>query len=206
MINLLFSHPLAFVIIFPGILLTIVLHEYAHCWTADRLGDPTPRVKGRLTLDPRAHLDPLGVIVMLFTRFGWGKPAPYDPYNLKNPVRDTALIAASGAILNLVIATLLSFIIKFLPYDWTILTFSLMQLSVINIYLAVFNFIPVKPLDGSKVLIAFLPKEAAYEYERLMDRFGLMILLLLLIPFSGGPAPINYLVSPIANLILNILF
>jgi len=150
MINLLFSHPLAFVIIFPGILLTIALHEYAHCWTADRLGDPTPRVKGRLTLDPRAHLDPLGVIVMLFTRFGWGKPAPYDPYNLKNPVRDTALIAASGAILNLVIATILSFIVKFLPYDWTILTFSLMQLSVINIYLAVFNLFRSNPLTAPK--------------------------------------------------------
>ena len=143
---------------------------------------------------------------MLFTRFGWGKPAPYDPYNLQNPVRDTALIAASGAALNLVIATILSFVVKFLPYDWTILTFSLIQLSVINIYLAVFNFIPIKPLDGSKVLIAFLPKETAYEYEQLMDRFGTMILLLLLIPFSGGQAPVNYLVSPIANLILSILF
>jgi Zn-dependent protease len=206
MINLLFSHPIVFAIVFPGILFTIVLHEYAHCWTADRLGDPTPRVKGRLTLDPRAHLDPLGVIVMLFTRFGWGKPAPYDPYNLQNPVRDTALIAASGAILNLVIAAILSFVVRFLPYDWTILTLSLMQLSVINIYLAVFNFIPVKPLDGSKVLIAFLPKEIAYEYEQFMDRFGTMILLLLLIPFSGGQAPINYLVSPIANLILGFLF
>ncbi|HQM15709.1 MAG TPA: site-2 protease family protein, partial [Candidatus Woesebacteria bacterium] len=106
MINLFLSYPLLFLVIFPGLLLTITIHEWAHCWTADRLGDPTPRVKGRLTLDPRAHLDAWGVVAMLFTRFGWGKPAPYDPYNLKNPIRDTALIAASGSLINLLVAAL----------------------------------------------------------------------------------------------------
>ncbi len=205
MINLFLAHPILFLIIFPGILLTIAFHEYAHCWTADKLGDPTPRVKGRLTLDPRAHLDPLGVLAILLTRFGWGKPAPYDPFNLKDPVRDTALIAASGALINFLIAWLLIIITKAFPVSGLWLM-ALVQLAAINIYLALFNLIPVKPLDGSKVLFALLPKEMAMEYEQIMDKFGMMILLLLIIPFAGGQAPVVQLISPIADFFLNLMF
>lgn len=185
--------------------MTIALHEYAHCLAADLLGDPTPRVKGRLTLDPRVHLDPLGVVAILLTRFGWGKPAPYDPYNLKNPVRDTALIAAAGALANFLVAGLLAAVIRVFPISglWLI---AFVQLAAINIYLALFNLIPVKPLDGSKVLFAMLPKDMAYEYEKIMDRFGTMILLLLIIPFAGGQAPVVQLISPIADLFLSLLF
>ncbi len=205
MINLFLSYPLLFLVIFPGLLLTITIHEWAHCWTADRLGDPTPRVKGRLTLDPRAHLDAWGVVAMLFTRFGWGKPAPYDPYNLKNPIRDTALIAASGSLINLLVAALLAGIARVLPINafWLL---ALMQLAAINIYLALFNLVPIKPLDGAKVLQAFLPTETAKEYERVMDRYGLMILILLLIPFAGGQAPIAQLIGPPANILMAWLF
>lgn len=205
MINLFLAHPILFLIIFPGILLTIALHEYAHCWTADKLGDPTPRVKGRLTLDPRVHLDPLGVLAILLTRFGWGKPAPYDPFNLKDPVRDTALIAASGALINFLIAWLLIIVTRVFPVSglWLV---ALVQLAAINIYLALFNLIPVKPLDGSKVLFALLPREMAFEYEKVMDKFGMMILLLLIIPFAGGQAPVVQLISPIADFFLNLMF
>lgn len=206
MINLFIAHPLLFFIIFPGILVTIVLHEFAHCWTADRLGDPTPRVKGRLTLDPRAHLDPLGVLAILLTRFGWGKPAPYDPYNLKNPVRDTALIAVSGALVNFMVAALLATVVRLLPIQSGLIVLALVQLAAINIYLGLFNLIPVQPLDGSKVLQALLPRDMALEYERVMDRFGLMILLLLLIPFAGGQAPIVQLIGPMADVFLKLLF
>lgn len=205
MINVLFSNPLAFLIVFPGLLMTITIHEFAHCWTADQLGDPTPRAKGRLTLDPRVHLDPLGVLAILLTNFGWGKPAPFDPYNLKNPIKDSALIAASGAVSNLIVATGLAILLRVItiPFSWV--QFALLQLVVVNVYLALFNLIPVKPLDGSKVLVALLPKQAAHEYSRFMNRYGLMILILLLIPFGGGRAPIDQLLSPIFNLIFNIL-
>ncbi len=185
--------------------MAIALHEYAHCWTADKLGDPTPRIKGRLTLDPRAHLDPLGVVAILFTRFGWGKPAPYDPYNLRDPVRDTALIAVSGTILNLIIAVILGIIIRIIPVLPGVIRLSLIQILVINIFLGLFNLIPVKPLDGSKVLAALLPPDIAAEYNRFMDQFGIMILILMLIPFGGGQSPIAALIVPAAEFITRIL-
>ena len=105
MLYLLFSNPLAFFILFPGLLLSITIHEFAHAWVADKLGDPTPRHQGRVTLDPRAHLDPWGTVALLLTRFGWGKPVQFDPYNLKHPLRDTAIVALAGPISNLIVAT-----------------------------------------------------------------------------------------------------
>lgn len=201
MISLLFSSPLAFIVIFAGLLLSITLHEFAHCFVTDKLGDPTPRARGRLTLDPRAHLEPLGVIALLLTRFGWGKPAPFDPYNLKEPVRDAALIAAAGPMANVIVAVLLSIILKlgFVPFLW--LQISVFQIMAINIMLAVFNLLPVYPLDGSKILMALLPKDTAFEYESIMTRYGNIILIFLIVPF-GGVSPASQLLSPIINVVL----
>jgi Zn-dependent protease len=205
MIDLLFSSPLAFFIIFPGLLMSITLHEFAHCWITDKLGDPTPRAKGRITLDPRAHLDPLGTVMILFTRFGWGKPAPFDPYNLKEPVRDTALIAAAGPLSNLVIATLLAIILNLNLITAPIIQIAFFNILIINIVLAVFNLIPVYPLDGSKIILALLPASSAFEFESFMNRYGIFILLLLIFPWGGGVSPINALLSPLINLITNLL-
>jgi Zn-dependent protease len=204
MINLFIQYPILFLIIFPGVLMTIVVHEFAHSWAADKLGDPTPRIKGRLTLDPRAHLDPLGVVAILLTRFGWGKPAPFDPFNLKDPVRDTAIIAVAGGVANFIVAGLLSIILRFALIPPGIFSIALAQLVAINIYLAIFNLVPVHPLDGSKVLKALLPKDVGLEYERFMERYGLMILILLLIPI-GGQMPIVQLVSPVASFFLKLM-
>lgn len=203
MISLLFSNPIAFFIVFPGLLLSISLHEFAHCWVTDKLGDPTPRARGRLTLDPRAHLDPLGVIAILLTRFGWGKPAPFDPYNLKEPVRDTALIAAAGPITNLTIAFILSLLLKFSLLPVILLQTAAFNILVINVVLAIFNLIPIYPLDGSKIIMALLPQNLADEYEDFMNRYGIFVLVLLIFPLVGGASPVSRLLSPVIELVVS---
>lgn len=205
MLDLLFSNPLAFLIIFPGLLLSISIHEYAHCLATDKLGDPTPRAKGRLTLDPRAHLDPIGVVAMLLTRYGWGKPAPYDPYNLKEPVRDTALIALAGPMSNLIIALILSWIIKLAIIPVIFINVALINLVIVNVVLAVFNLLPIHPLDGSKILLAILPKNVALEYEHIMNRYGTLILLIFIFPIFTRNSPASQIVWPAVNLVLSIL-
>lgn len=193
MLSLLFQSPLEFIIIFGGLILAIGLHEAAHCYMADYLGDPTPRSQGRLTLNPLDHLDPLGTIAILLTNFGWGKASPFDPYNLKDPKRDTALIALAGPASNILVAILLS-----------ILFHSLSNLSILgilsflihlNINLAIFNLIPVPPLDGSKILGLFLSHETALKYQRNNNILFLIPLLLV--------APM--IVSPISGFILRLL-
>ena len=204
MLSILFSNPIVFLILFPGLLLAITIHEFAHAWAADQLGDPTPRAQDRLTLDPRAHLDPMGTIAILLTRFGWGKPVQFDPYNLKDPVRDSALIALAGPMSNLVLATILSLLINFNVFPWELVQFSLVQLLIINVVLALFNLIPVYPLDGSKILVALLPKETAYNYEMAMDRYGTFLLIFLIVPW-GGVSPAAQLISPLIDIVVRML-
>lgn len=204
MLSILFSNPIVFLILFPGLLLAITIHEFAHAWAADHLGDPTPRAQNRLTLDPRAHLDPMGTIAILITRFGWGKPVQFDPYNLKDPVRDTALIALAGPMSNLIIATILSLVINFNIVPWEWVQFSLVQLVIINVVLAIFNLIPVHPLDGSKILTTLLPQETAYNYEMAMERYGTFLLIFLIVPW-GGVSPASQLISPIIDIVVRML-
>ncbi|MFZ5377034.1 MAG: site-2 protease family protein [Patescibacteria group bacterium] len=209
MLGLLSEFPLAFAIVFPVLLLSITFHEFAHCWITDRLGDPTPRANGRLTLDPRAHLDPMGVVMILLTNFGWGKPAPFDPYNLRNPVRDAAIIAAAGPTSNLFLAAIaaillkLSLVLGILPFVWW--QMAMVQIILINVSLAVFNLVPVHPLDGSKILMALLPRNLSYDFEIFMRRYGTVVLIMLLIPWGSSGSPIGSLLSPVISFITNLL-
>lgn len=197
MLSLLFVSPIAFLLAAAGLLLSISLHEYAHCLITDKLGDPTPRVRGRLTLDPRAHLDPLGTILIILTGFGWGKAAPYDPYNLKSPVRDTALIAAAGPATNLLIAVLISILNHFIGGQ--MFQLFAQYLIIVNLALAMFNLLPVYPLDGGKIMRAILPKMASIEYEQVMESYGNAILLFLILPILNGQSAVSQLVGPAVN-------
>ena len=193
MLDLLFTSPLSFVVIFGGIIIAIGIHEAAHCYMADYLGDPTPRSLGRLTLNPLAHLDPVGTLVILVTgMFGWGKPSPFDPYNLRNPQRDTALIALAGPVSNLLLALGLSLIARLGVPQFLLSIFYL--LISLNVNLAIFNLIPIAPLDGSKI---FLKNQS--------NNYSLLLLLLLIMPIFGGQSLASLIVSPISRLILDIL-
>src|SRR3990172_10818089 len=145
----------------------ITVHEAAHAWMADRLGDPTPRVTGRLTINPIKHLDLYGTVLLpLFLLiigspllFGWAKPVMFDPYNLKNPRRDAALISLAGPGANLILATLLSIVVRVSTNPFSPLyLFStlLIPAIVLNVSLAIFNLIPINPLDGGKIFIGLL--------------------------------------------------
>lgn len=207
LIQLLFSNPIAFAVLAGVLLVAFTIHEFAHAWVADRLGDPTPRANDRVSLNPLVHLDPLGTLALLFVGFGWGKPVPFDPYNLKNPVQDGAKIAAAGPISNLLIAGILAIIYKlgilgflsFLPID-AILTYAV----TINVVLAVFNLLPVYPLDGEKIAVALLPRPTAIEFEQFMRRYGTYVLLFLILPWSGS-SPLSRLISPVIDWVLGLL-
>lgn len=203
MFSTLFSNPLLFIVWAIGLVLAISIHEFSHAVVADKLGDPTPRSQGRLTLSPLAHLDPLGTLALLFLGFGWGKPVMFDPYNLRSPRRDSALIAIAGPISNLLFATILSLIMRFAHLDILYSVFSV--LILMNIMLAIFNLVPVFPLDGEKILGGLLPSDLYREFENIMRQYGTIILILMLLPIAGGISPISALISPVISFVANLL-
>ncbi len=204
LISLLFSDPISFVLVAVGLVISVTIHEFAHAFVADKLGDPTPRYQGRVTLDPRAHLDPLGTLAILLIGFGWGKAVQFDPYNLKDPKRDAALIALAGPASNILLATTLSLAIGILNLQGIAIT-ALLPIIFINVMLAIFNLVPVYPLDGSKIAQAILPKEVALEYELFMNRYGNFVLLALILPLFGSRSAISQLISPIIEFVITLL-
>ncbi len=194
-----------------GFALTIIIHEVAHGWMADRLGDPTARLSGRLTLNPIAHIDIYGSILLpLFLVmirspfiFGWAKPVPIDPYNLKNPKKDAAAISLAGPMANILIATVLAVVYRFVPSQ--VVSGLILQIIEFNVALAMFNLIPIHPLDGEKILVGILPGKEALEFDRFMGRYGLLILAFSIFPILGGVSLISYFLYPVISLILNLL-
>ena len=167
----------------PGLLLCLSLHEAAHGYTAYRLGDPTAKNAGRLTLDPLKHLDPVGTICLLFFHVGWAKPVPVNTWYFKNPRRDTALVSLAGPVSNFLLAAVLLFIRQFLIFSSVmpvyVLGLMVHYAAIMSIGLGVFNLIPVPPLDGSKILFSFLPWQQAAKYAKYEQyiQFGLLVLL-----------------------------
>ncbi len=207
MINLLLQNPVQFFIVAALLIIAIAIHEFSHAWAADRLGDPTPRLAGRLTLHPAAHLDPIGTLLLFFVGFGWGKPVPFDPFNLRNPKKDAAVISFAGPLSNLIMAVIASLIFKFLDilpvFIPAIIGNILVQFIYFNVILAIFNLIPVHPLDGFKVVAGLLPKKFYHDWLAL-EPFGMIFLILLIFPFFGG-SPVFTVISPIVNFLLSFL-
>lgn len=202
LISLLTTSPFLFFLIAVVLVVAITVHEFAHAWVADYLGDPTPRSQGRVTLDPRAHLDPIGTIMIFLIGFGWGKPVMFDPYNLKDPTKEAAIIAFAGPASNLIIALILALVIPFgslLGISEAALGTILFYSVFYNIMLAVFNLIPIHPLDGGKIAVALLPAELALEFDDFMRRYGMFLLIALILPLFNGISAISALILPIIN-------
>jgi len=200
MLGFLFSNPILFFVWLAALVVAITVHEFAHAWTAVRLGDPTPKIQGRLTLNPLAHMDPLGTLMLLVVRFGWGKPVQFDPFNLENPKRDAAIISLAGPVSNLIVAGGLSILAR-LGVPVIFVT----PFIFLNVVLAVFNLLPIHPLDGGKILIGLLPPKDAAQVDIFLRQYGLFILLLLIFPTWQGMSPVSYLINPVISFLLNLL-
>ncbi len=188
------------------LLVSITFHEYAHGLMASKLGDPTPKQSGRLSLNPLVHIDLFGTIILpivlliLSTRLigqpfaiGYAKPVPINPYHFKNPKKDTALVGLAGPLMNILIAVALSLLIR---VRFPLFIEAIVLGIMINLILAIFNLTPIPPLDGSKLLLPFLPKKTARNYLKL-EPYGFFIIALLLM--SGF---FKWFIFPLVTLIL----
>ena len=181
----------------PTILYALTILEYFLGWTANKFGDPTARLQGRLTLNPLAHIDILGALCFVFAHFGWGKPVPVNPYNFRNPRRDNMIVSFAGPASNFVSAFLFGVIFQllrntpFIPMNVSVILYNLLISGiVINLSLAFFNMIPLFPLDGSHILEGLLPYSMAQRYKEI-ERYSPFILLGLII--MGNYAGISIL-------------
>ena len=186
----------------PGLLLALVLHEYAHARVAVAMGDFTPKLTGRLTLNPMAHIDHIGLLMLLVARFGWAKPVMVNPRNFRDMKKGNILVALAGPAANFLTAFVTLFIMmvlfKFGMLNTVGIKTVLSMIVLFNINFGIFNLIPLPPLDGSKILLEFLPGELAYKYMGL-ERYSFIILIILIMtPVLGS------ILVPLSSLILHI--
>jgi len=186
----------------PGIIIAMVIHEWAHARVAYALGDYTPKLDGRLTLNPAAHVDLVGLLMLFVVHFGWAKPVRINPNNFTNPRRDDILVSLAGPMSNLITAFLTLIVwVMLLRFGITMSEGAatvLQMIMIININFAIFNMLPIPPLDGSQILRNLLPYELAYKFAQL-ERYSFLILIIFLMtPILG------YVFVPLQRLILGI--
>ena len=188
------------IILIPVLLFSLCFHEFSHAFIAYKLGDDTAERMGRLNISPLNHLDPMGTMMLLFVGFGWAKPVPVNPYNLKDPKKDMMLIAAAGPISNLILAFLGSILLKYLPYNLISNLPEVFYLFIyINIALAIFNLIPLPPLDGSQIISGLLPPNKHYLLANI-NKYGPNILLgLIFLGIFTNINIIHMIMSPFIN-------
>ena len=191
----------------PGIIIALSFHEFAHAWVSDKLGDPTPRRQGRVTINPLAHIDWIGFLALLLVGFGWGKPVQIDPNYYKNRRRDEFLVAIAGVTMNLILAIILSIPVKVmmksslrasdLMYNIYLIIF---YAVMINIVLMIFNLIPCPPLDGWNIITQIF-KLDRYSWWYKVYQYGTWILLALIVTNVT-----DHIITPLVTLIINLLF
>ena len=196
---MLFRLPLeVLVLLIPVLLFALVFHEFSHGWVANKLGDPTAKYAGRLTLNPMVHLDILGSLMILFVGFGWAKPVPVDSRYLVNPRIDMMKIAFAGPAANLLLALIAGTIIRITGY-MGVLTSMLIMFTQINIMLAVFNMIPIPPLDGSQIFSGLMVRHNP-DIVMKLQMYGPQILMgLILFGMFTSFSPIWMIISPFVN-------
>ena len=187
----------------PGLIMALALHEYAHARVAVAMGDFTPKMMGRLTLNPMAHIDPIGLVVLLIARFGWAKPVVINPHNFHDRKKGEILVALAGPAMNFLLAFLALGVMIFLTHTMRIemsygLRAVLWLIVVYNINFGIFNLIPLPPLDGSRILMAVLPYEMQYRFAAL-ERYSMIIFII----FIATPI-LGYILVPIAQLLLGL--
>ena len=207
-----------------ALLCGVAFHEFSHAWAADRLGDRTARTMGRVSLNPLRHLDPTGTVFMMIGGFGWGKPVPVNPHRLRHgPQTGRAIVAAAGPVANLVLAVLASlpihlglvawrspFLVPFNIGNWGFSDYAglfLASMIIFNIVLAVFNLLPIAPLDGFAVFVGLLPRDLSLSLARLEPYGPGILMLLLVLPFvTSGSVNILYeFMSPLINGLTNLI-
>ena len=198
---------LALLLTLPGVIVAITFHEFAHAFVADKLGDDTPRRQGRLNLNPLSHIDPVGFFMLIFAHFGWGKPVEINPANFnrkRSMSAQEALVALAGPVMNIIIAIVLTIILfaittfapTFILSTTGMLIGITLQMAIsVNIGLGVFNLIPLPPLDGSKILMHFLPYNAKTWFENNAQIFYFIFIALWVTNL------ISYIISPVINIV-----
>jgi len=178
------------IVLLPGIIIGMACHEFAHAFSSDRLGDPTPRAQGRVTLNPLAHIDPVGLIMLLFIHFGWGRPVQIDPRYYRHRRRDELIVALSGVLMNLFLAFVFAGILKLLDL-FVLPNIGLAMASIIwqiffyiiymNLVLMIFNLLPIPPLDGFNVITQIFNLQRTRFFWRIYDKGSLILLAIILI-------------------------